>query len=100
MHRLLIVIHYTVHRPLPLQQLALAVSLVAVVGVIGDVSEIQRILITSLIVTPMHRAFSDQSDIYFRRYLNRVALGWKADKQLDSNSHPLSLLASLSFFQV
>jgi len=39
MHRLLIVIRYTVHRSLALQQLALAVSLVAVVGVIGDVSE-------------------------------------------------------------
>lgn len=39
MHRLLIIIHYTVHRSLALQQLALAVSLVTVVGVIGDVSD-------------------------------------------------------------
>lgn len=44
MHRLLIIIHYTVHCPLSLQQLALTVSLVAIVGMIGDVSK-RRILI-------------------------------------------------------
>lgn len=38
-HRLLIIIHHTVYRSLALQQFALTVSLVAVVGVIGYVSD-------------------------------------------------------------
>lgn len=38
-HRLLIIIRHTIYHSLALQQFALAVSLVTVVGVIGDVSD-------------------------------------------------------------